>query len=513
MSLKRNIIANYTSQLYVALISVITVPLYIEYMGAEAYGLVGFFAMLQVWFNLLDMGMTPTVARETACFRGGASDALNYRQLVRSLEGIFLIIALVGSTAIFFASNYITHNWLQAVQLPTTEIKNAIELIAIIIALRWMSGLYRSLISGAEQLVWLGNYNLIIATVRFIGVLPILIFIGTSPTIFFSFQLSIAIIEFTGLILYSYHLLPKIPSDKKLIWHWSPIKPRIKFSLSIAFTSSLWILVTQTDKLLLSTLLSLQDYAYFTLAVLGASAVSIVSSPINSALLPRMTKLNTEGDEASVIYLYRNATQLLCIMTIPTALILAFFSEQILWVWTGNSAIAEKVAPTLMLYALGNGILAIGSLAYCLQFAKGDLRLHIIETPLFLIIFLPWLVWSIDKYGIDGAGYSWLGTMTIIFVFWLPIIHHRFFNGQHISWLVKDVGLILGLSLCVVILGHHIILDSKFIQSETRLSMILMIISLGITSMAVSVIGSTLGRKIIRQQWHNHCKSNKTITN
>ena len=79
MSLKRNILASYASQIYVTLVGILILPLYLKYMGAEAYGLVGFFTMLQAWFNLLDMGLTPTVARETARFRGGATDALSYR--------------------------------------------------------------------------------------------------------------------------------------------------------------------------------------------------------------------------------------------------------------------------------------------------------------------------------------------------------------------------------------------------------------------------------------------------
>lgn len=40
--LKKNIIANYASQLYSAGIGILILPLYIKYMGAEAYGLVGF---------------------------------------------------------------------------------------------------------------------------------------------------------------------------------------------------------------------------------------------------------------------------------------------------------------------------------------------------------------------------------------------------------------------------------------------------------------------------------------
>ena len=93
MSLKKNILANYASQIYITLIGIVVVPLYMKYMGSEAYGLVGFFAMLQAWFNLLDMGLTPTIARETARFRGCETDALNYRRLVRALEGIFVIVA------------------------------------------------------------------------------------------------------------------------------------------------------------------------------------------------------------------------------------------------------------------------------------------------------------------------------------------------------------------------------------------------------------------------------------
>ena len=88
MSLKKNILASYATQIYVTLVGILILPLYLKYMGAEAYGLVGFFTMLQAWFNLLDMGLTPTVARETARFRGGATDALSYLRLLRGLQRV-----------------------------------------------------------------------------------------------------------------------------------------------------------------------------------------------------------------------------------------------------------------------------------------------------------------------------------------------------------------------------------------------------------------------------------------
>ena len=210
MSLKKNILATYLSQLYVTLIGIVLVPLYLEYMGAEAYGLVGFFTMLQAWFNLLDMGLTPALAREAARYCGGVTDGLTFRRLVRALEGIFLIVAVIGGVGLFFASGPVAHQWLQASRMPPGEIQIAVQLMAIAISMRWMAGLYRSVINGSERLTWLGGFNAAIATLRFAGVVPAMIAFGATPQVFFSYQVGVAVIELAGLMIYGYGLLPRI---------------------------------------------------------------------------------------------------------------------------------------------------------------------------------------------------------------------------------------------------------------------------------------------------------------
>src|SRR5260221_11087056 len=97
MSLKRNILSSYASQFYVTVIGIIMVPTYVKYMGAEAYGLVGFFAMLQAWFQLLDVGLPPTMSRETSRYRGGATDALSLRRLLRGVEGASVVVRRRGA--------------------------------------------------------------------------------------------------------------------------------------------------------------------------------------------------------------------------------------------------------------------------------------------------------------------------------------------------------------------------------------------------------------------------------
>ena len=209
MSLKKNILANYASQIYVTLIGIVMVPLYVRYMGAEAYGLVGFFAMLKAWIQLLDIGLTPTMARETARFNGGATDALSLRRLLRAMEGIFVGVAVLGAAAMMVGSGAIARGWLKVELLPLEEVQLAIMLMAVIVALRWVCGLYRGVINGFERLVWLSGFNMAVATARFVLVIPFFIFVGTSPTQFFVYQLGVTLLEIAVLLTQGFNqLLP-----------------------------------------------------------------------------------------------------------------------------------------------------------------------------------------------------------------------------------------------------------------------------------------------------------------
>lgn len=442
MSLKRNILANYLSQIYVTLIGIITVPLYIRYMGAEAYGLIGFFAVLQAWFNLLDMGLSSTVARETARFRGGASDALRYRRLVRALETIFFIVAAGGAGVVLLTANFIARDWLVAPGFPVPDLRMAIQLMGLIAALRWMSGLYRGVIAGSERLVWLGGANALIATLRFIGVLPVLVYVGATPFVFFAYQLGVAILEVVVLVVRASGLLPGVPASGKVAWSLAPLRDILAFSVTVAFTSSIGILVSQSDKLILSKLLPLADYGYYTLGVLVAGSVLILGGPISTAIMPRMSRLEAEADHRGVIEVYRNATQLMCVVALPVALMLAAFAEPVLAAWTRDPVAAREAAPIVQLYALGNALFSLVAFPYYLQYAKGQLRLHLIGVGGFLLLLVPALILTALKHGAVGAGWTWLVLNLLAFAMWVPFIHSRFAPGLHWTWLTRDVGAI-----------------------------------------------------------------------
>lgn len=497
MSLKRNIIASYASQIYVMVIGIAMVPVYIRYMGIESYGLVGLFVMLQIWFQLLDVGLTPTLSRETARYRGGVVSALALRRFLRLLEVVFVTVACAGGGALALGADFVARQWLQVSSLPVSQVETAIQLMAAVVALRWVSGLYRSAVNGFERLVWLGGFNALAATCRSVLVVPYLIYVGADAADFFTYQLAVVIVELIALMLYAYHLMPRIDSTSTAApWDWMSMRSTLRFSLGVALTASIWIFVTQTDKLLLSKLLPLTDYAYYSLAVLVASSVLFISAPIGAAIIPRMIRLAAAGDDAGMLAVYRRATQLACVITLPATLMLAALGHQILWAWTGNPDLSMRVAPALALYALGNGILSIASFAYYIQVAKGDLKLHVLGHMLFLVLFVPALVWATVRWGVIGAGYAWLTANAVYLLAWVPAVHRRFFPGLHSKWLLQDIAPVAAVVCSAALIVHLVIGDA---DTRAAAAGSVAFVAIGLLALAAAssrMIRSTLSAKL-----------------
>ncbi|WP_010176220.1 oligosaccharide flippase family protein [Pseudomonas sp. PAMC 25886] len=492
MSLKKNIISNYIGQFYVTVVGILMLPLYIRYMGAEAYGLVGFFTMLQAWFNLLDLGLTPTIGRETARYRAGVITALDFRRLFRSLSSLFFIVAILGGGGLFLSSSIVAGKWLNLQSITLGDASLIIKIMALCVAIRWVCGLYRGVIAGSERLVWLSIFGVVFATLRFVAVLPVMWFYGFNALVFFFYQFFIAVLEFFALHFKSRSMLPDVRNEA-VGWSFAPVKSVLGFSLTIAFTASIWVVVTQTDKLILSSILPLSVYGYFALAVLIAGGVMVAIGPISSAIMPRMAMLHAEGKPLEVLTIYRDSTQLTAIIAGSAAITMAFFAKSLLWAWTGDHAIVSNVSSTLILYALGNGCLAISAFPYYIQYARGNLRLHFIGNIILLVFMVPSIYVASYQYGMIGAGYAWLIVNILFLLFWVWFVHSRLEPAFHLKWLFQDVLIIL---LPASIVGA--LLWFFDFESDSRLLSALFVIGAGFSIIATAVIFSSASRRMLR---------------
>jgi len=438
MSLARSVVATAASRAYLALLSLLVLPLYLQTLGAEAYGLVALFFALQVWFQLLDLGLTTTMARESARYRAGVVAPQGLRQLLLALERLFLAVVVVAGAVLYLASGSVVRHWLQLQTLAPVDAQRALEWMALVVGLRLLAELHRSVVAGFEQLSWLAGFNAAIGSLRLLGVLPFLNVAGATPSAFFAFQVAVGLLELAVLAARSRRLVPAAARPLRL-WDLSPLRGVLGFSLAMSAAALVWVLASQFDKLVLSGLLTLADYGAYGLATAAAMAVLMATGALADVAIPRLTALQAAGQAGPLRDLYRHLTQWTAVVGGAAAAWMAFHAQPLLAVWTGDTALAQRMAPVLVLYALGNAALALAALPYYLQLAQGRLGLHLAGTGCMAVLLVPGVVWAATAHGAVGAAAVWFGINTLYLLLWTAVAHARFAPGLHGRWVGRDL--------------------------------------------------------------------------
>lgn len=437
MSLKKNVVANYFGQGWAGLMSLAFIPIYIQYIGIEAYGLIGLFAVIQVWLTLFDMGITPALSREMARFTAGAHTPQSIRDLLRSLEWIVFTLTVLIALSLWAGSNWLASNWLRAENLSVQTVSEALAITSLVIALRFCEGLYRSAIIGLQQQTWYNIANVILATLRHGGAVLILIFISPTIQAFFIWQ---AVISLLVLVTYAaklYRLLPE--ASQRVLFSVAAIKSVWRFAGGAVGINLLAILLTQMDKVLLSRLLSLEHFGYYTLAGVVAGGLYMMVGPITQAIYPRMVELHTSDNPQALARVYHQGAQLVSVLTGPVMVLLFFFSYGFIYAWSGNADLAGNTAPILAPLVLGTFINILVWMPYQCQLAHGWTSLTLKTNIVAVIILVPAILWLVPLYGAVGAAWLWVVLNSGYLIISAQFMYRRIMPGEKWRWYGEDI--------------------------------------------------------------------------
>lgn len=485
--------ANYIGQFYTMFIGIFMLPFYLKYLGAEAYGLVGFFTVLMSWMALLDMGLSTTLQRETAKLKDKINGLLELKKITLSIEILYFVMSMIIFIFVFFGSYWLAINWLDFKELSIETVEISIKIMAFMLVFRWLVGLYSGSVLGFEEQVWFNKYKVVIDTLKFVGAFLLIVFISSDIVYLFLYQLVIGLIEFVIIKIKVNSFFKSVEKVKPSIVKLKKIAP---FALGIAYTAGIWIFITQLDKLMLSHYLPLEQYGYFALVIAVANAILQLFQPIGQAILPRMTSLLSNGKEQEMINLYHKSTQLVAIIVLSVSGMVAVFSYELLYSWSGNLEASIWASPVLFWYALGNGAVALLSFQYYMQYAHGNLNYHVKGNTYFGFIQIVVIALAVHFYGAIGAGIAWFGLQTFFLLWWPGFIHSKFAPGIHKNWIFKDILPILLMSVVYLLIVKNIGIN---FDGFSRLISFLMLILSGVGMLVFNIIVSEVGREYIQR--------------
>lgn len=436
MSLQRSVAANFLASGWAALVGLAFIPLYIRYLGIESYGLIAFYATVQAWLFVLDMGLSPALNREMARYRAGAATAQGIRDLLKSIEGVYVAAALLIALALAGLAPLIAGYWLKAQTLTADTVVRAVLLMGLAASLQWMAVLYRAALQGLQHQVWLSAANAIAATVRAGGAVLVLAFVAPTITAFLAFQCVVGLAESLVLGGYLRRHLPAPPAPPR--FRVAALRSISGFASALALTMLLGTMLTQVDKLLLARLLPLDQFGYFALAVTVAGALAVLVTPINNVAYPRLSELVAAGDVPALAHQYHRFAQLMAIGILPPAFVLCLFAERVVWVWTGDAATARTVAPLLSVWVVGTALNGLMHVPYTAQLAHGWPRLSALLNLAAVAFMVPAVLLGVPRYGAIAAAWVWVAVNVGYVVIGIGLMHRRILVGEKWSWYLRD---------------------------------------------------------------------------
>lgn len=444
-----NFFSNYVSNVLIAILGIIFVPIYLKYLGTETYGLLGVFISLQVILSVLDGGLGSALTKEIA----HRSSQVNLKEnrigtLVKTLGTIYWIVAIIVGLIAILISPLIAKYWVKPINLTYYDIVEAFMLLSVSLVFLFPIGFYSGGLIGLQKHFTLNILKVFFALLKNGGAVFVLIFSPQKLIAFFTWNL---ISNACQALVFKFVLWKYITKGKeKVKFNRQELSTVKKYALGMTGINITTLILTQADRIILSKILPLDQFGCYTLAASIAVVIYQIIQPINQSFFSRFAALIGSNNKEELRQVYRLAYQIVSLLIIPAFLVLAFFSEELLYFVTHDLKLTQNTKLLLSIMAVANGLNALLNIPYHLSLANGWTKYAFYQNLSLIFTLTPLTIWLSIHYSAIGGASSWLFLNIIILIIGSIVIHKHLMKSELIKWF--GYGLFFPLILDVVIL-------------------------------------------------------------
>lgn len=461
--LAKQLAANYIGEIWVTLAQFAIIPVYIHYLGVEAYGLIGVYTTLTAFAALSNLGITPAFGRGVSRLSGIEGGSFQIRSFIWTLEIVYWGIC-VGAT--FVGMMWLSapvSDWVNPGSFDVTFIRHIVVLMFAQIGLQLMVGFYTGGLLGMHCHILVNLINIGGVSLRLLGAAFVLAFI--SPTLDALFWWLI-----TGTALHSIAMAVAIhrrAPDGPQAFNREHIQGIWRYASGLTATVVLSLILTQIDKLILSRTLSLADFGVYALASNIAMAIGKPLGPLSRTFLPRMIQLAAQGDDVGLARSYHQGSQLASLVVMPATALICINAAEFMSVVFPALPEAASVARLVAILSVGFCGLSLMAMPYILTLARGWVQFGFYQNLIACAFLIPAMFVMVGLYEAIGAGMVW-ATLTVAYLLVSPyFLHRRLLPREYSAWYLRDMlppaatSILMALALSMLpLFGHGWILDA-----------------------------------------------------
>lgn len=394
------------------LMSFVSVPLTVHYLGAERYGVWLTISSLLLWVALTDFGLTGNALVNVLSEAIGNDDRAAARHYAASAFWALVAIALVIGVVFMAAFHSIPWRAIFRVSdaTSTQELRSACALVLTLFLINLPLSLLRSLYN-AHQDGYLANiWGIASGVVSLLGLIVVTRFHGGLP------QLVVAISGVPALVLlanayygfiHRYPWLAPAPSAVR----WACIRRLLKLGGKYMIMQLAALGIYQSQAIIITQMLGPSKVMIFVVAF------KIMNLPVELTYLGTVPFVSAFGEAKArsdwnwIKGAYKNASLATIALGVPLATALALFAKPLILIWAGPSAVPDRhLVFWLFLYTAFNVPQVMAGQLLCgverLEPILLSIVLCAIGCVVFGILFAPW-------WGLSGVSFAMAASMLV----------------------------------------------------------------------------------------------------
>jgi O-antigen/teichoic acid export membrane protein len=178
----------------------------------------------------------------------------------------------------------------------------------------------------------------------------------------------------------------------------------------------------------------MEIFGYYTLAGTISMVIYQATVPVSQACYPKLSELFAAKNDLGVAKIYHQGSQFIGALVIPLALMLIFFGEKIIYLWSGNESLAESIAPVCALLAVGTMLNSIMHMPGILALSYGWSQYGVRQNLIGIVLILPILPFVAQYFGIIGVAWLWILLNLGYVLIGVQYIHSRLLPREKTNW-------------------------------------------------------------------------------
>jgi O-antigen/teichoic acid export membrane protein len=394
-------------------VGILSIPILIEGMGIERFGMLAIAWMIVGYFGVLDMGLGRALTQRIA-YKLGASELSDIKYLVLVALLAVLVLGVIGAGSVFLSAEYLVYELFNISEPLLTESLLGVYWVAATIPLVILSTALFGVLEGHQYFGWTAIIRAPLNLLMFIAPLVAMSW-SVELHVVFSSLFIVRLVAFIALSVLVYVLLRSLPTS---VANLLEIKQLFSFGGWITVSNIVSPMMVYFDRFYIAAVLSVAVVAYYTTPLDLLTKVLLVPLALVGVMFA-VFSTDWATNKQRVIKQYHQSIKVVVLVMVPFTILVVLFAEYGLTLWLG-AEFAMQSYPIAQIIAIGVFINALAMVPYALiqGIGRADVtaKFHLIELPIFAIL----LWFFVEKFGLIGAAYAWSIRVTIdaVLLYW-----------------------------------------------------------------------------------------------